>query len=189
MNKLLEYRIRRQIEQYKKKPSLKLRESIFKKTDEHIMSVLKMSLRMHRRYRSDEEVLSMAWDVFEESLRVYVQGMGVRKLLSTRAILHVKRMVSGERRENKRTCSLELVGEESLGDDIHRAITIPMMDLQELRKSLSPEYQLIFDDAIKSFGGNNRDKMKDPRCPIPSGRYYESKNVFQMIVSYFLRSN
>lgn len=189
MNKLLESRIRRQIEVCKKSPSPKLLESIFKKVEGYITATLKTALRVHRRYRTDEEVLSMAWDVFEEGMRVYVKGVGIRELFGSRAILHIKRMVSSERRENKRTCSLELVGEEYLGDDTHRAVIIPMMDLREFRDSLSGEYRLVFDDAIKSIGGNNRDKMKDPRCPLPSGRYYESKNVFQMIISYFLSSS
>lgn len=186
MNKLLENRIRRQIEAYRRRPTRELQERIFKCLHGYIEATLKTGLKIHRRYRTDEEVLSMSWDVFEEGMSTYVDGVGIRELFGSRAILHIKRMVSGERRENKRVCSLEVIGEEYLRDDSHRAIAAPIMDLREFRNSLSPEYRLVFDDAIKSIGANARNKSRDMRCPLPAGRYYESKNVFQMIIAYFL---
>lgn len=189
MNKLLELRVRILIERYKKKPTPVLREAIFSRLSGYIMATLKTSLKIHRRYRSDPEILSMAWDVFEEGVSVYVHGVKIRDLFGSRAILHVKRMVSSERRENKKFCSLDLIGEEYLWDDTQRVIATPMMDLREFRSSLRHEYRLVFDDALKSIGANNRYRTRDPRCPLTASKYYESKKVMQMIISYFLTSN
>jgi hypothetical protein len=150
------------------------------------MGVLKQHLQNNRRYRSDEEVLSMAWDVFMESMDVYVKGAGIKELFGSRASMLIKRMVSAERRKNRRVCSIEMVGDALPGDDSNRMVFEPFMDIYSFRGSLSPEYQLVFDDAIQSMGGNNRDKMKDDRCPLPAGRYYESKKIFQMLIEYFL---
>ncbi len=167
---------------------------------------IKKILSSNGNYMNDSERLSICWDCFLFCLKYYKPNKNIPIL--KHSYHHTRFFLlslfsdqnNQKRREINVDFNLDTKQEEkeenpdfnfeiNQGKNNDPAIYYEQIDeLRRFRKGLTEDYQKIFDDAILSMAGSNKDKVGYIQTTAyHKYKYQEAKKVFKFVIDFLLR--
>jgi hypothetical protein len=159
-----------------------LRNKLFLSLQPFLIKWIKSIYSSKHRYHSNDFILSKSWDCFLFALNSYKPHKHIpfiNHFFSYTKFCLLSQKIEVEHKEYK--------------DNEHRDVDINycydvLEDLKKFRDTLPSEYVIIFEDAICSLYGENRDRaMRNKETPVHFYRYLESKKIFKIVIDYLVR--
>lgn len=139
---------------------------------------------------SQEELLSLCWDIFESSSRQF--GVFKKRGVSLKAHLYRNCLYGVKNYLAHRAKSMHLVSIDDVKDLVETqeqffAHDLVLMDILSFRGTLPDNYQVVFEDALFSFSEKRSDHVvRKEKSGMTLPRYQENKKVFQWFIQFFL---
>lgn len=179
------------LSEYKRTGIQSVRDKLFELCVGFIIKCLKTNLRYRKRYESETQVLTLAWDVFLKCVSDYNGEVDLANFIGTRARAAVRWWIKHEKVKKNVVVSLDTI---PIHDTIPGLVSTPfyaveeLMTLKDFRRFIPDEYRVVFDDALCSFDNARKFRQTRPDgCAMSSHRYYEAKRMFQFVIEFFLR--
>lgn len=160
-----------------------LRNKIFDLSCPTIVKYLKSSTR---RSLTSTELISMSWDVFMNMLSRFPAKNYMQILSkSVHYVINKETACIKKKNGNEKNIGNAEYPEPSVQDtaDLRDALIM----LKDFRDSLPPNYKIVLDDCLASFGEDTRSKQSRTKlAELPTHRYYEAKKVMSWALEHIL---
>lgn len=192
MTELMAKRVRLLLKKYRqarvKDKQEKIRDLLFAVVREFMMGCMQHACKKHRRYETEQALLSMVWDCFYAAL----QSMDYKKVdvfspeyfFRNQCAAYVRRMLDREREQRKKARFTDLSAVDSYYHSMPGEMIDSVMVLDGFYKYIPQEYRKPFEDALRGMNGGMSNTDYGVLTKI---RYYESRKCFRWIIEYMMR--
>lgn len=184
MNTLKSKRCSMLMRQYKRNKDIELRNSIYELSRPAIIKCLKSATR---KPLTNNELLSMSWDVFMLCSERYTpkEEYKISLVNAVHTIVNKSAAAIRKKNANEKNIGEGEYPEHELVDTI--ALRDSLIALKDFREGLPKKYQIIVDDCLASFGEDTRSRQSRVKLTkLPTHRYYEAKKVMSWAIEHIL---
>lgn len=166
------------------------KEDAFKEAVPFLDQWIKTHLQKRGVFMTDQERLSICWDAFEFCLHHYHNDrtISLANHFYKYTYFFILSWFTDQKKEEEKIdagTNLAMINDESNLEECYEHID----GLKKFRDSLPKEYVPVFEDALMSMFGHNRDKTPYTRKNYPYGyyKYCESKKLLKVIIDFIIR--
>ena len=138
---------------------------------------------------NEQELISLSWESFLFCLDRYRQGNPI--LIQNHFFAYTRFFfLRWQVREAKRKSILEDL-EDNMATVSFEDEILLLDEIVKLKKLIPKEYQIVFDDTLKSMAGENKDKVKTSKKihGLSMSQYHTAKKIFKVMIEHFLINN
>lgn len=177
-----------QIKQYNdcncEETKIKIRNEIFLSLSPIFNKWVKKISGNHKVYMSDSERLSFCWDCFLFCIKYYDSKNNIPILKHSYTYSNFFFLSWLSKQENQETNIDDCSEKENNPEKYYSQID----ELKKFRLELNEDDQKIFDDAILSIAGSNKDKIGYVKSTAYSQyKYRITKKIFKTIITFLLK--
>ena len=160
-----------------------LRNRLYLELRPYLIKWLKSIYAEKNIFLNDDNLLSISWDCYLFCLKNYVPHKNIP--LPNHFYSYAKFYVLSSKKENDKNIEQYKENEIKEQNDLSYEL---IDELKKFKEVLPKEYQAIFDDALHSLYGENKDRLKRSKeTPIHYYRYCEAKKIMKIFIDFLLR--